>query len=62
MKNPINNEKFREVLENSGMNMKQFSDYFEIPYRTVQDWKSGARKFPDYLLSLIQYKIEKEDL
>lgn len=53
---------FKELLEKSGMNMKQFSDYFEIPYRTVQDWKSGARKCPDYLLSLIQYKIEKEGL
>lgn len=53
---------FKELLERSGMNMKQFSDYFKIPYRTVQDWKSGARKCPDYLLSLIQYKIEKEGL
>lgn len=53
---------FKELLERSGMNMKQFSDYFEIPYRTVQDWKSGARKCPDYLLNLMEYKIEKEGL
>ena len=53
---------FKELLEKSKMNLKQFSEYFGIPYRTVQDWKLGARKCPDYLLSLIQYKIEKEDL
>lgn len=51
---------FKELLEQSEMNMKQFSDYFKIPYRTVQDWKSGARKCPDYLLILMQYKLEKE--
>ena len=57
-----NNTGFKPQFEQSGMNMKQFSDYFGIPYRTVQDWKSGARKCPDYLLSLIQYKMEKEGL
>ena len=51
---------FKEILEQSGMNMKQFSDYFEIPYRTVQDWKSGARICPDYLLNLMRYKLENE--
>lgn len=51
---------FKELLEQSGMNMKRFSDYFEIPYRTVQDWKSGARKCPDYLLNLMRYKLENE--
>lgn len=57
-----NNTGFKTLFEQSGMNMKQFSDYFGIPYRTVQDWKSGARKCPDYLLNLMEYKIEKEGL
>lgn len=42
------------------MNMKQFSEYFNIPYRTVQNWKIGDRKCPPYLVDLMQYKIEKE--
>nr|DAE09264.1 MAG TPA: bacterial regulatory protein [Siphoviridae sp. ctkJH11] len=42
------------------MNMKQYSEYFKIPYRTVQDWKSGARKCPTYLLELMEYKLKKE--
>lgn len=52
---------FKELLEKSNMNMKQFSEYFEIPYRTVQDWKNGARKCPLYLMKLIAYKLEKEE-
>ena len=57
-----NNLNFREVLEKTNMNMKQFSEYFEIPYRTVQDWKSGARKCPSYLIELLVYKLEKENI
>ena len=42
------------------MTRKEFCDYFEIPYRTVQDWELGNRKMPDYLLKLMIYKMEKE--
>lgn len=42
------------------MTRKEFCEYFEIPYRTVQDWKLGNRKMPDYLLRLMEYKIRME--
>ena len=51
---------FKEVREASGMNLTQFGAYFNIPYRTLQHWEHGTRKCPDYLLELIQYKLEKE--
>ena len=40
--------------------MKEFSEYLEIPYRTLQNWETGVRKCPDYLVKLIAYKLEKE--
>ena len=52
--------KFKELRQSSGMNLKQFADYFEIPYRTVQNWEGGQRTCPDYLLKLMQYKLDKE--
>ena len=53
---------FKEIRQASGMNLKQFSEYFGIPYRTIQHWEQGTRQCPEYLLNLIQYKlnIEKE--
>lgn len=51
-------ESFKEVREKSGMNLKQFSEFFEIPYRTVQNWESGVRKCPEYLLKLIEFRLE----
>ena len=35
-----------------GMNRREFSDYYGIPYRTVQDWEAEKRELPDYLLML----------
>ena len=49
-----------ELRESTGMNRKEFCEYFEIPYRTVQDWELGNRKMPDYLLRLMEYKIRME--
>ncbi len=56
------NEILIEIRESTGMNKKQFSEYFHIPYRTFQDWELGNRKIPIYLLKLIYYKIAMEEL
>ena len=50
----------KELRENSGMTRSEFAEYFEIPYRTVQNWEIGERKCPEYLLKLIEYKLNKE--
>ena len=51
---------FKELLQQSGMSRTQFSTYFDIPYRTIQNWELELRKCPEYLLKLMQYKLEKE--
>ena len=51
---------FNELFQHSGMTAKAFSDYFEVPYSTLQHWKRGERECPEYLIKLIAYKLEKE--
>lgn len=51
---------FNEILEESGMSLKQFGEFFKIPYRTLQHWKSGTRSCPEYVLELIKYRLEHE--
>lgn len=51
---------FNELRKKSGMSLAEFSKYFEIPYRTIQNWERGERKCPDYLLKLMSYKLERE--
>ena len=50
------------LKEKTGLNWKAFAQYFDIPYRTMQDWYLGKRSMPDYLLRLMSYKIETEKL
>ena len=55
-------EEMRKLRESTGMNRKEFCEYFEIPYMTVTDWELGNRRVPQYLLRLMAYKIEIEKL
>ena len=51
-----------ELRKSTGMNRKEFCEYFEIPYRTMTEWELGNRTMPDYLLRLMAYKVEMEKL
>lgn len=53
-------ERFLEVFHKSKMNISEFSKYFGIPYRTVQNWKHGICKCPLYLIELMEYKLDHE--
>ena len=50
----------KELREKMGMNRREFSDYYGIPYRTVQDWEAEKRERPEYLLRLMKYRAEVE--
>ncbi len=51
-----------KLRKSTGMNRREFCDYFDIPYRTVTEWELGHRKMPDYVLRLLEYKIQMEKL
>jgi len=51
---------FKEVLALTDMNMRQFAEYFNIPYKTVLKWGNGERKPPEYVLELLKFRIEAE--
>ena len=53
-------EDIKTLRQKYNLTRKQFTEMFDIPYRTVQDWELGNRKCPEYLLKLIEYKLEKE--
>ena len=50
----------KELREKMGMNRREFSDYYGIPYRTVQDWEAEKRELPEYLLRWMKYRAEVE--
>ena len=54
-------DRIKELRESTGMNRKEFCEYFGIPYRTVTEWERGTRKMPDYVFRLLAYKIKMEN-
>ena len=55
-------EKIKQLRESTGMNRKEFSEYFQIPYRTVTEWERDNRHAPEYVLRLLEYYIRMEGL
>ena len=53
---------FKELRKASGMTQKAFSDYFNIPKRTIENWEQGVNEVPKYLIELIEYKLIKENI
>ena len=52
----------KKLRTDMGMNRKEFCDYYNIPYRTVTDWEAGKRKMPEYVLELMEFKADVEQL
>lgn len=54
--------KIKELRELTGMNRKEFCEFFQIPYRTVTEWELGNRHAPEYVLRLLEYYIRMENI
>lgn len=51
---------FQELLDRSGMRMTEMAARFGIPYRTLQDWKSGVRKAPQYVINMMAELLDHD--
>ena len=59
---PETKMKITELRESTGMNRREFCEYFKIPYRTVTEWERDNRHAPDYVIRLLEYYIRMEGL
>ena len=55
-------DKIKQLRELTGMNRREFCEYFKIPYSTVTEWERGGRHAPDYLVQLLEYYIRVEQI
>ena len=53
-------ETLKRTREMLGMNRTEFSQYMEIPLRTLEEWEAGRRQMPEYVLRLIAYYARME--
>ncbi len=50
----------KEMRNKLGYTQEMFSDKYGIPKRTIENWESGSRKAPEYVIGLL-YRAVKED-
>ena len=43
-----------------GDTQSEFAARYHIPRRTIQNWETGARKPPEYIISLLEYRIQED--
>ena len=53
-------ESLKRVRASLRMNRTEFSNYMQIPLRTLEEWEAGRRLMPDYVLRLIVYYTSME--
>ena len=47
----------KELRTEAGMNRREFSEYTQIPVRTLEDWEAGKRTPPEYIPRLLTYQL-----
>nr|DAU62186.1 MAG TPA: putative transcriptional regulator [Caudoviricetes sp.] len=50
----------KELRSLTGLSQKVFSDKYEIPKRTIEDWEAERRTPPEYVIKLLE-RVVKED-
>ena len=51
----------REMRTRLGDTQSEFAARYQIPFRTIQNWETGLRKPPEYIVNLLESRI-REDL
>ena len=54
------NYRLKELRNHTGLNQRQFAEYFGIPLRTLEDWEAGRSRIPSYLFRLMVYRVNIE--
>ena len=54
-------DRVSEVRHSLNLTQKQFSDEFNIPQRTIENWEGGKTKPPVYVVELLEKVAQKEE-
>ncbi len=50
----------REMRARLGDTQSEFAFRYNIPFRTVQNWETGVRKPPEYMLELLAKRVQED--
>lgn len=50
----------RELRTQLGDTQSEFAMRYHIPFRTIQNWETGVRKPPEYIIKLLEQRIQED--
>lgn len=53
--------KLKGLRKKHGLTQKALSEKLGIPKRTIENWEGGQRKPPQWVINLIEFKLEHDD-
>ena len=53
----------RTLAAEAGLSLRALAARYEIPYRTAQDWATGRRNPPDYVINMLEalIRLQREE-
>lgn len=54
-------ERIKRIRKQAGLSQRALGLKFGIPARTIQNWEYGVSEAPEYLLDLIEEKINRKE-
>ena len=51
-------EQVRAIRQRTGLSQAAFAERFEIPKRTLENWESGTREPPIYVLHMLEILVD----
>lgn len=48
----------KEIRALTGLSQTDFSEKYNIPKRTLQDWEYERRNPPEYVINLLEFKVK----
>lgn len=48
----------KELRQKYGMTQQAFADYLGIPKRTIENWEQGFSEPAEYVVKLIEFRLE----
>ena len=53
--------RIRELRKQHGLTQQEFADLLGIPKRTIENWETGITIPAEYLVNLIQFRLEHKE-
>ena len=50
------------IRKASGLTQAAFSEKYKIPKRSIENWESGKRECPEYVLDLLERAVKEDFL